>query len=108
MGPDTLPAAIKPNRLIVLETEGWPDVDAATKAGFAQLLDQLEAAGVTPDPPRRPSVRRGAREGDRQRPRGLQRHHELGEPLVPARHARRRARRHQRARQGDARSRPRR
>jgi Asp-tRNA(Asn)/Glu-tRNA(Gln) amidotransferase A subunit family amidase len=47
MGPDTLPVATKPNRLIVLETEGWPDVDAATKTGFAQLLSQLEAAGVT-------------------------------------------------------------
>jgi Asp-tRNA(Asn)/Glu-tRNA(Gln) amidotransferase A subunit family amidase len=47
MGPDTLPAPIKPNRLIVLETEGWPDVDPATRAGFAQLLGQLEAAGVT-------------------------------------------------------------
>ncbi|TWT12582.1 amidase [Reyranella sp. CPCC 100927] len=47
MGPDSLPAAAKPNRLIVLETEGWPDVDAATRAGFAQVLRQLEAAGVT-------------------------------------------------------------
>jgi Asp-tRNA(Asn)/Glu-tRNA(Gln) amidotransferase A subunit family amidase len=47
MGPDTLPAAIKPNRLVVLETEGWADVDPATKAGFAQLLGQLKAAGVT-------------------------------------------------------------
>jgi Asp-tRNA(Asn)/Glu-tRNA(Gln) amidotransferase A subunit family amidase len=47
VGPDTLPAAIKPNRLIVLETEGWPEVDDATKAGFAQLLHQLEAASVT-------------------------------------------------------------
>src|SRR3954468_9258845 len=47
MGPDALPAAIRPNRLIVLETEGWPDVDAATKAGFAQVLGELEAAGVT-------------------------------------------------------------
>jgi len=47
MGPDTLPAAIKPNRLIVLETEGWADLDPATKTGFAQLLGQLEAAGVT-------------------------------------------------------------
>lgn len=47
MGPDSLPAALKPNRLIVLETEGWPDVDPATKAGFAQVLRQLEAAGVT-------------------------------------------------------------
>ena len=47
MGPDTLPAAVKPNRLIVLETEGWAEVDPATKAGFARLLGQLEAAGVT-------------------------------------------------------------
>ena len=47
MGPDTLPAAIKPNRLIVLETEGWPDLDAATKAAFAELLGRLKAAGVT-------------------------------------------------------------
>ncbi|HEX2886830.1 amidase [Vineibacter terrae] len=47
MGPDALPAAVRPNRLIVLQTEGWPDVDAATRAGFAQVLRQLEAAGVT-------------------------------------------------------------
>ena len=47
MGPDSLPAAIKPNRLIVLETEGWPDADPATRAGFAELLSQLAAAGVT-------------------------------------------------------------
>jgi Asp-tRNA(Asn)/Glu-tRNA(Gln) amidotransferase A subunit family amidase len=47
MGPDSLPAASKPNRLIVLETEGWPDSDPATKAGFAQLLRQLATAGVT-------------------------------------------------------------
>ena len=46
MGPDTLPAAIRPNRLIVLQTEGWPDADDKTKAGFARLLDQLKAAGV--------------------------------------------------------------
>ena len=47
MGPDTTPAAIKPNRLIVLETEGWSDVDAATKAAFAELLGKLKGAGVT-------------------------------------------------------------
>ena len=47
MGPDSLPSAVKPSRLIVLETEGWPEVDAATKAGFAKVLDQLKAAGVT-------------------------------------------------------------
>jgi Asp-tRNA(Asn)/Glu-tRNA(Gln) amidotransferase A subunit family amidase len=47
MGPDALPAAQKPDRLIVLETEGWRDLDAATKTGFAQLLRALEAAGVS-------------------------------------------------------------
>lgn len=46
-GPDTPPAAQKPGRLIVLETEGWPDLDPATKAGFETLLDQLRSAGVT-------------------------------------------------------------
>jgi Asp-tRNA(Asn)/Glu-tRNA(Gln) amidotransferase A subunit family amidase len=46
MGPDLLPAAIKPDRLIVLETEGWPDLDEATKTAFAEVLRQLEAAGV--------------------------------------------------------------
>lgn len=47
IGPSTLPAAMKPNRLIVLETEGWPAVDDATKAGFDAVLKQLRAAGVT-------------------------------------------------------------
>jgi Asp-tRNA(Asn)/Glu-tRNA(Gln) amidotransferase A subunit family amidase len=47
MGPDALPAAKRPDRLIVLETEGWADLDAATKTGFAQLLRALEAAGVS-------------------------------------------------------------
>jgi Asp-tRNA(Asn)/Glu-tRNA(Gln) amidotransferase A subunit family amidase len=47
MGPDSLPATMKPDRLIVLETEGWPDADRGTKAGFAELLRRLEAAGVT-------------------------------------------------------------
>ena len=73
IGPDTLPAAIKPNRLIVLETEGWPDVDAATKAAFAQLLRPAQGGRRRPDPSRRPSLRREPREGDRQRPRRLRR-----------------------------------
>jgi Asp-tRNA(Asn)/Glu-tRNA(Gln) amidotransferase A subunit family amidase len=46
MGPDSLPAAIRPNRLIVLQTEGWPDLDDASKAAFARLLDRLGKAGV--------------------------------------------------------------
>jgi Asp-tRNA(Asn)/Glu-tRNA(Gln) amidotransferase A subunit family amidase len=47
MGPDKLPAAIKPDRLIVLETEGWSEVNQATKEAFARVASQLEAAGVT-------------------------------------------------------------
>ena len=47
IGPSTLPAAVKPNRLIVLETEGWSSVDDATKAGFDAVLEQLRDAGVT-------------------------------------------------------------
>lgn len=46
IGPSALPAAVKPNRLIVLETEGWPTVDDATKTGFGAVLKQLREAGV--------------------------------------------------------------
>ena len=46
MGPSTLPAAVKPNRLVVLETEGWVELDDATKAAFDGVLRQLRDAGV--------------------------------------------------------------
>ncbi len=46
IGPETVPEAVKPGRLIVLETEGWPDLDATSKAAFETLLEQLRAAGV--------------------------------------------------------------
>ena len=46
MGPTTLPAAVTPNRLVVLETEGWVEVDDATKAAFEGVLKQLRDAGV--------------------------------------------------------------
>lgn len=46
-GPDTAPAAVKPMRLIVLETEGWPDIDDASKQAFATFCEQLEQAGIT-------------------------------------------------------------
>lgn len=46
IGPDTTPAAAKPDRLIFLESEGWPTLDAATKAGFEQVLAGFAAAGV--------------------------------------------------------------
>jgi Asp-tRNA(Asn)/Glu-tRNA(Gln) amidotransferase A subunit family amidase len=47
VGPDSPPEAVKPGRLIVLETEGWPDLDAATRAAFGSLLEGLRAAGIT-------------------------------------------------------------
>jgi Asp-tRNA(Asn)/Glu-tRNA(Gln) amidotransferase A subunit family amidase len=47
MGPSAPPAAAKPQRLIVLETEGWADLDAPSKSAFGMLLDQLRGAGVT-------------------------------------------------------------
>ena len=47
MGPSAPPAAAKPERLVVLETEGWPGVDEATRLGFEAVLDQLRRAGVT-------------------------------------------------------------
>ncbi len=46
MGPSSLPAAVKPNRLVVLETEGWRELDDATKTAFDGLLKQLRDAGV--------------------------------------------------------------
>jgi Asp-tRNA(Asn)/Glu-tRNA(Gln) amidotransferase A subunit family amidase len=47
VGPPTAPAAAKPERLIVLETEGWAELDSATRSAFESLLDNLRRAGVT-------------------------------------------------------------
>jgi Asp-tRNA(Asn)/Glu-tRNA(Gln) amidotransferase A subunit family amidase len=47
MGPMTLPAAARPERLIVMETEGWAALDGPSRAAFESLLDQLRSAGIT-------------------------------------------------------------
>ena len=47
MGPMTTPLAVRPERLVVLETEGWAKTDDASKAIFAKLMDALERAGIT-------------------------------------------------------------
>jgi Asp-tRNA(Asn)/Glu-tRNA(Gln) amidotransferase A subunit family amidase len=47
MGPMTPPAATRPGRLVVLETEGWADLDAASKGAFEALLEGLRSAGIT-------------------------------------------------------------
>jgi Asp-tRNA(Asn)/Glu-tRNA(Gln) amidotransferase A subunit family amidase len=46
-GPTTPPAASQPQRLIVLETEGWAELDAASRTAFERLLEQVKGAGVT-------------------------------------------------------------
>ena len=46
-GPPTAPPAAKPERLIVLETEGWRELDGASRSAFEQVLDQLRQSGVT-------------------------------------------------------------
>ena len=46
-GPPTPPPAAKPERLVVLETEGWRDLDGLSRSAFEQVLDQLRQSGVT-------------------------------------------------------------
>ena len=45
-GPDAAPAAHRPDRLVVLESDGWGAVDAASKSGFETVLEKLREAGV--------------------------------------------------------------
>ena len=46
IGPDSPPEAVKPGRLIVLETEGWAELDPVSKGAFESLLESLRAAGI--------------------------------------------------------------
>jgi Asp-tRNA(Asn)/Glu-tRNA(Gln) amidotransferase A subunit family amidase len=46
-GPPTAPLAVKPQRLIVLETQGWAQLDASSKSAFETLLEELRSADVT-------------------------------------------------------------
>jgi Asp-tRNA(Asn)/Glu-tRNA(Gln) amidotransferase A subunit family amidase len=45
-GPDAPPEPARPARLMVLETEGWADLDDASKGAFGELLGRFEAAGI--------------------------------------------------------------
>ena len=47
MGPDAPPAARRPDRLVVLETEGWGSLDDASRTAFESFLEGLARAGVT-------------------------------------------------------------
>src|SRR5262249_34612378 len=46
-GASTPPLAAKPERLIVLETEGWRELDSASRSAFERVLDQLRQSGIT-------------------------------------------------------------
>ena len=46
-GPAAPPAAVKPERLVVLETEGWSRVEDATRSAFESLIESLARAGIT-------------------------------------------------------------
>jgi Asp-tRNA(Asn)/Glu-tRNA(Gln) amidotransferase A subunit family amidase len=46
MGPMRPPGAVKPARLVVLETEGWARLDQVTRAAFEAWLERVRAAGV--------------------------------------------------------------
>lgn len=46
MGPMTTPHPIRPEGLIVLQTEGWAGLDAGTISAFEQFVDGLKNAGV--------------------------------------------------------------
>ncbi|MGH8667580.1 MAG: amidase family protein, partial [Burkholderiales bacterium] len=45
-GPPSPPAAVKPQRLVVLETEGWPEIDTGTRSAFETLIERLRQANI--------------------------------------------------------------
>ncbi len=45
-GPVEAPAAVKPARVGVLETEGWAALDSASRQAFERLIEGIAAAGV--------------------------------------------------------------
>ena len=46
-GPGVTPEAVKPQRLIVIESDGWKASDDNTRKAFDTLMDNLASAGVT-------------------------------------------------------------
>jgi Asp-tRNA(Asn)/Glu-tRNA(Gln) amidotransferase A subunit family amidase len=45
-GPEHVPDATRPNRLIVIQTEGWSTLDAGSKDAFERLIVALREAGI--------------------------------------------------------------
>ena len=81
-GPPRAPAAHKPERLIVLETEGWEGLDAGSKSGVRKAAAGPRGKGGAADPSRLAPAGREARSCDWQRCGHLQCDHGVGEPVV--------------------------
>jgi Asp-tRNA(Asn)/Glu-tRNA(Gln) amidotransferase A subunit family amidase len=47
MGPASPPLPLRPERLVVMETAGWPSLDDASRAAFEAVVEGLRTAGVT-------------------------------------------------------------
>jgi Asp-tRNA(Asn)/Glu-tRNA(Gln) amidotransferase A subunit family amidase len=45
-GPLETPAPVRPRRLVVMETEGWPRLDAVSREVFESMLQTLRGEGV--------------------------------------------------------------
>lgn len=45
-GPDAAPNARRPARLMVLQTEGWAELDQPSKDTFTKLLEQMKTLGI--------------------------------------------------------------
>jgi len=47
IGPNTPPQPVKPERLIVIESQGWAALDEPSKSAFEALLANMRRAGIT-------------------------------------------------------------
>lgn len=47
MGPDACPGPARPDRLVVMETEGWAALDPLARGAFEALVLRIRAEGVT-------------------------------------------------------------
>lgn len=47
MGPSAPPLPVRPERLIVMETAGWPGLDDASRSAFETAVEAMKGAGIT-------------------------------------------------------------
>ena len=47
IGPMKTPSSLRPERLIILQTEGWAQLEDSSITAFEQLMEKLERKGIT-------------------------------------------------------------